>query len=577
MNFVNQMFPLRFYFSLLSASNHFTFVWKTQFTINMRKLYSPCAMFAQRLLLSAAFMFLMLATQANNVRITNVTNTNPGAADPILTFDIAWDNSWRVSSGPSNYDAVWIFVKYQKVPTGSPNCESYQEWHHAKMTNVVGDFSAGAPLQVIFVGDSMGIYVQRSADGIGNVATTSVTIRLNLDVPTAPFDPEFNFKVFGVEMVYVPQGDFELGDGISTGTFSSISITNTTTTLAPATVGGSINQTIPSAFPKGYSAFYLMKYEVTQQQYVDFLNTLTFDQQLSRTILSAAQLATNPGTGGLCAMISGCLNRNSIKLMQEGVNNSRPGVFACDFQPAPGDPFNSANDGQSIANNYMSYGDLLAWLDWAALRPMTNFEFEKTSRGPLARVGNEYVWGTTNITQAQSTSLNNPGTASETSTASGSGLCAYGSASTSGPLRVGFSATAATTRETSGASYFGVMNLGGNLWEMVAGGSNSANTGYLLTYSNLGDGELTTAGAYNVTNWQMYNSISYSTLGCGCCSSYIKWHMELRGGSFTSASGTVKTSDRSKNNTGTCGGGPDMGFGNAGDQRQSDVGGRGAR
>jgi hypothetical protein len=320
-----------------------------------------------------------------------------------------------------------------------------------------------------------------------------------------------------------------------------------------------------------------MKYEVTQQQYVDFLNTLTFNQQLSRTILNSTQLATNPGSGGVCAMIAGCLNRNSIKLIQEGINDSRPGVFACDFQPAPGDPFSSANDGQSIASNYMSYGDLLAYLDWAALRPMTNFEFEKTSRGPLARVGNEYIWGTTNVTQAQSTSLNSPGTASETSTTAGNGLSAYGSASTSGPLRVGFSATASTNRETSASSYYGVMNLGGNVWEMVAGGSNTIGTGYTLTYSNLGDGELTAAGLFNTSNWQTYSSVSYSSLGCGCCSSYIKWHMELRGGSFMSASSTMKTSDRSKNNTGTCGGGPDMGFGNAGDQRQSDVGGRGAR
>lgn len=514
---------------------------------------------------------------ANNLRITNVTNTNPGAVDPIITFDISWDNSWRVSSGPNNHDAIWLFVKYQQVPTGSPNCESYQEWHHAKMTNIIGDFSVGAPLEIGFVNDSMGIYIRRSADGIGNIGTTSVTIRLKRPLPVSPFDPEYNFKVFGIEMVNIPQGDFELGDGISTNTFSSITITNSTTTLAPATVGGGINQTIPADFPKGYSAFYAMKYEVTQQQYVDFLNTLTFDQQLSRTILTAAQLATNPGTGGLCAMIGSCLNRSGIKLIQEGVNNSRPGVFGCDFQPAPGDPFNSANDGQTIAANYLSYSDLLSYLDWAALRPMTNFEFEKISRGPLARVGNEYVWGTLNITQAQSTSLNNPGTTSETSTTSGNGLAAYNSAAINGPLRVGFSATGTTTRETSGSSYYGVMNLGGNVWEMVAGGSNILNYGYKLTYADLGDGELTTAGVYNTANWQLYNSISYSSLGCGCCSSYIKWHMELRGGSFSSANTTVRTSDRSKNGTTTCGGGFDFGFGNAGDQRLSDVGGRGVR
>ena len=523
-------------------------------------------------------LYLMsISLYANNLRITNVTNTNPGSANPILTFDIAWDNSWRVSSGPNNYDAVWLFVKVQQVPTGMPNCESYQEWHHANMTNVTGDFSAGSPLEIVFVNDSMGIYIRRSADGIGNVGTTSITVRLNLPVPVSPYASAYNFKVFGIEMVYVPQGDFELGDGISTNSFNSIAITNSTTTLTTGTLGGGINATIPAEFPKGYSAFHAMKYEVTQQQYVDFLNTLTFDQQISRTILTAAQLATNPGSGGLCAMIGSCLNRCSIKLITAGINNSRAGVFGCDFQPAPTDPFNSVNDGQAIAANYLSYSDLLSYLDWAGLRPMTNFEFEKVSRGPLSRVGNEYVWGTLNITQAQSTSLNNPGMASETSTAAGNGLAAYNSASSNGPLRVGFSATGSTDRETSASSYYGVMNLGGNVWEMVAGGSNTLNYGYKLTYADLGDGELTTAGLYNTSNWQLYNSISYSSLGCGCCSSYIKWHMEMRGGSFNTASTTLRTSDRSKNATATCGGSFDFGFGNAGDQRQFDVGGRGVR
>jgi hypothetical protein len=37
-----------------------------------------------------------------------------------------------------------------------------------------------------------------------------------------------------------------------------------------------------------------MKYEISQQQYVDFLNTLNFNQQVTRTNLNATQLATNP-------------------------------------------------------------------------------------------------------------------------------------------------------------------------------------------------------------------------------------------------------------------------------------------
>jgi len=208
---------------------------------------------------------------------------------------------------------------------------------------------------------------------------------------------------------------------------------------------------------------------------------------------------------------------------------------------------------------------------------MTNFEFEKVSRGPLSRLGNEYIWGTMNITQAQSTSLTNSGMPSEISSVSGNGLAAYNSAIANGPLRVGFSATGASTRETAGSTYYGVMNIGGNVWEMVAGGSNTLNNGYKLTYANLGDGRLTTAGVFNTTNWQLYTSIPYSTLGCGCCSNYYKWHMEMRGGSYTSAATTLRTSDRSKNATASCGGSFDFGFGNVVDQRQSDVGGRGVR
>jgi formylglycine-generating enzyme required for sulfatase activity len=538
------------------------------------KKFLSSKLFNIKVQLLSLLLLCVISLNGNNVRIMNVVNTNPGEPNPILTFDIAWDNSWRVSTGPSNYDAVWVFVKYQKVPVGAPNCESYLEWHHAKMKNGSSEFSVGSPLTYNFVNDSVGIFLYRATDGIGNIDTTHVKIQVNLPVPSSPYDSVYNFKVFAIEMVYIPQGAFELGDGISSNSFSSIIIDNSTTTLSP---GGGVSGTIPAEFPKGYQAFYCMKYEISQQQYVDFLNTLNFNQQVTRTNLNATQLATNPGLSGVCAMQASCLNRNSIKLIQEGVNNSRPGIFACDLNSAPGDPFNSPNDGQTIAMNYLSLADLYSYLDWAGLRPMTNFEFEKIARGPLSRIGNEFIWGTTNITQAQSTSLNNPGTTSETSSVTGPGLAAYGSSTSNGPLRVGFSATSSSNRENSGAAYYGVMNLGGNVWEMVVGGSNVSNTGYKLTYADLGNGELTTTGDYDVSNWQSYQSYSYSTVGCSCCNSYIKWHMELRGGSYSSAASTLRTSDRSKNASPPCGSIRDMGFGNAGDKRLSDVGGRGVR
>lgn len=77
-----------------------------------------------------------------------------------------------------------------------------------------------------------------------------------------------------------------------------------------------MNATIPSAFQKRIFSILPDEMEVTQQQYVDFLNTLTFNQPGSAAqILNSSATGYQSGvSGGVCAMIAGCLNRNSIKL-----------------------------------------------------------------------------------------------------------------------------------------------------------------------------------------------------------------------------------------------------------------------
>ena len=44
---------------------------------------------------------------ANNLQIGAPTL----ASTTSLQFTIQWDNSWRLTTGPANWDAVWIFVK----------------------------------------------------------------------------------------------------------------------------------------------------------------------------------------------------------------------------------------------------------------------------------------------------------------------------------------------------------------------------------------------------------------------------------------------------------------------------------
>ena len=59
----------------------------------------------RKTLMLFAVFFTVISLNANNVQITNIVNTNPGSANPEITFDIKWDNSGMFHR-PNNYDAV---------------------------------------------------------------------------------------------------------------------------------------------------------------------------------------------------------------------------------------------------------------------------------------------------------------------------------------------------------------------------------------------------------------------------------------------------------------------------------------
>jgi formylglycine-generating enzyme required for sulfatase activity len=122
--------------------------------------------------------------------------------------------------------------------------------------------------------------------------------------------------------------------------------------------------------------------------------------------------------------------------------------------------------------NYLSWADLAAYLDWSCLRPMTELEFEKICRGTMARVAGEYPWGTTDLNGYFSTSIV-AGTgfrANENIATIVNGRCMFSgqnvvATSTYGPARVGMFATSSSGRSSSGAAYYGVMDMSGNVWE----------------------------------------------------------------------------------------------------------------
>ena len=148
---------------------------------------------------------------------------------------------------------------------------------------------------------------------------------------------------------------------------------------------------------------------------------------------------------------------------------------------------------------------------------MTELEFEKASRGPSASVMGEYAWGSTVISTGVALIFGGAATENGTETTT-AGNCVYGNAAATfsngdagtGPGRAGLFATASSTRVTAGASYYGVMELSGNLREVVvalaadvpgAGGSGVSN---VFTRA-WGDGVISAAGIHqaagSTANW----------------------------------------------------------------------------
>jgi formylglycine-generating enzyme required for sulfatase activity len=490
---------------------------------------------------------------ANNIQISNIslTGQNTTSDFTMVQFDLTWEISWRISAGPSNWDAAWIFVKY-RVGSGP--------WLHAFLNNTGHNTGSGTATTIApglmntanafnaTTNPAMGAFIHRSGNGAGTFTQTGLQLRWNYGANGIADDAAVDIKVFAVEMVFVPQGAFQVGDGTTTsvqGHFRNGS-TNTPLTISSEnalTLGGTTNgnlannnntgmftaddfnntttQTLPAAFPKGFNAFYCMKYEISQGQYRDFLNVLAYTQQVNRT---AAAPNSAAGTGALSNA-----NRNGLNIQTPG--NATTFVSAVYGSNLNGNgTYNESVDGENIACNFLSWMDGAAFADWAALRPMTELEFEKACRGTLTPVANEFAWGTTTITGA--TGISNSGANNEVASNAGANVVFNNNASVQGPLRVGSFATASSTREQAGASYYGIMDLSGNLWERTVSVGNA--TGRNFTAPIHGNGLLTNDGFCDNSTWPGFitDKVSGST-GAG-----------FRSGDWNAPSINLRTSDR---------------------------------
>jgi len=363
-------------------------------------------------------------------------------------------------------------------------------------------------------------------------------------------DAVIQVQVFAIVMVYVPQGSFAAGSGgAEPSAFTLTTINIATATTVPSGSGGfsssaeggyPTGETAPdnASWPNGYDAFYCMKYEISQGQYRDFLNTLTRSQQSNRVTMDgtlgryAGGFTWNGSSwsGSAVSNLSTPANRNGLRLIIDP-GGDLPRTYACDLNTSGTLPtgVNQSDDGEWIGMSMLNWMDGCAYMDWAGLRPMTELEFEKACRGDQAPLANEYAWGSASITQASG--ISNGGNTNEISAG---GNCAYGNdAQVQGPLRVGAFAGVATTREQAGASYYGIMELSGNLWERVVTIGNANGRGFTGMHGN---GRLSANGHADQTSWPGLSSGEVTGAnGAG-----------IRGGAWSPAVSYAQVSDRAE-------------------------------
>ncbi len=430
--------------------------------------------------------------QANNLQITNLS---VNWANQTVTFNISWENGWRLTTPPANWDAAWVFVKFRQ-------CNALSDpWTHGQISTTVGDHTFPTQLQpVLSDGSASGIDpapnnlgVMLRHTGTGTFATVG-PYTVTLKVTNLPTSGSYDIAVFGIEMVFIPEGSYTLGTlTLGDGHFNAIdrgahafdqngnqhnphvpySITSESAISLKWAGSTTTSINVPATFPKGYKAFHIMKYEISQGQYADFLNTLP-------GTVANARYVTNFNT-----------NRNRL---QGG------GTY----------PNTYSSDRPDRAQNFLSWHDLCAYLDWAALRPITEMEYEKACRG-AGPSSNEFAWGSTNVVAGTTIGIT-PENGTEVFTVPANANCTYNNVTFSGgdggqgPTRVGIHAKVGSpSREASGATYYGVLDMSGNVYEQVVMVSAPDGTvGSPAYQGSWGDGVLDWAnGVANQSDWPL--------------------------------------------------------------------------
>ena len=488
---------------------------------------------------------------ANNISIhqLSLTGKNNSSHTELIQFDLSWENSWRTDGASNNCDAAWVFAKYRTpIADGGDGI-----WKPVRLNNSGHSTPAGAIITAGLLdpnapfneatNPALGVFIYRESNGVGSISFSGLELLWNYGANGVSDKAFVEIEVFAIEMVYVPSGSFSVGSkGTETGSFTNGSwIAGPTVPLtissekelpvAPVAdalwgISSSGNSTVgetgvlPASYPKGFNAFAVMKYEISQQGYVNFLNNLTRVQQSAHVATTITQGIKNITNRYVLSNTNTPKFRNGISC-DLTVSPTEPITFYCDLNGngKGGD----SNDGSDIACNFMSWNDLSSYLAWSGLRPMSELEFEKSCRGSLDPTAEEYSWGTTSVTQ--NNGILNPGANNEG--VLGDGNCIFGSNSLyPGPVRVGALTTSSSNRTSAGATFFGILEMSGNVAERTVSVGSIVGRNFKGSHGN---GNLDQSGTTTASDWP-----DITARGTG-----------LRGGNWNKEQSELRVSDRS--------------------------------
>lgn len=419
-----------------------------------------------RYILISLLTLLVVVVKANNIHVTDPVIVDPLEDETKIGIRVSWENSWRCELGhaPNNWDAAWIFVKYKRSDKG--------DWQHASIKSTI----AGDDSEHKVPDDKLGVMVYRKAAGYGSFSDTLTIVWDRVKDIEAAKRPVIASEicVYAIEMVQIPEGTFYLGDGSdgtqygvwSSGTLSPIQpykvqsegpivISNHSSISSYALyyrgvgrVAYTYGNSVPESYPKGFDEFYCMKTEISQGQYCAFLNKL-----------NPMQISSDNQEKNFSPVSLEFGDEDQIAQYGNTIKKNDHGIYEV------GDPYRACN--------FLTSLKVLSYLSWAALRPMTEMEYEKACRGPITPRPGEFAWGRPAPTNKKATAFLHSddyetytmGSATDSANYYISPILRPGTSGS--PGRVGAFAQANTNRVQAGATYFGVLDMSGGLAELV--------------------------------------------------------------------------------------------------------------